>query len=202
MVGLLEDAKAYHPWIHRYRIDILTPLVPRFKKEQLARDGYTFIKFVMNPYRRAVSCFHIHHHKPHRSDFTFKTYLKKRLSDPEYFDEIDKSHHAPQYEEKEEKYIHKYICIHRNETYTLTKEDGTTFVIDPNRFNSIHHVAKHANKPEQADWSWPDVLVKDAVNAMPAKYKCFYDTETKKLVEQLYHDDIVMYPFMSFEEDF
>jgi hypothetical protein len=202
LVGLLDDAKAYHDWIHRYRLDVVTPACPRMRKEHLLRDGYTFVKFVMNPYRRAVSCFHIHHHMPHRSHFTFRTYLQTRIRDPDYFDETDKAHHAQQYEDREEMYVTKYISINKNETYNITKADGTIYTIDPNRFNSRHHIAKSDKDPVQFDWSWPDVAVKQAIQNMPSKYKSFYDPETKRLVEQLYRDDIAMYPFFSFEDDF
>jgi hypothetical protein len=55
----------------------------------------------------------------------------------------DKYHYHPQYIEGEDKIITKYIKIDQNETFQITLSDGRPYILDVNRYSSIHHHKKN-----------------------------------------------------------
>ena len=54
---LLTDALEYNDFVHRYRSDVHNKYLPKKTIEELMNENYTFVKFVVNPYQRAVSSF-------------------------------------------------------------------------------------------------------------------------------------------------
>ena len=75
-LGLLQDAELYHPFIHAYRTDIMDPNIQYIPINQIKENGYTFIKFVMNPYIRAVSIFR----GQTSHNLSFRQYLKDLIN--------------------------------------------------------------------------------------------------------------------------
>ena len=59
LVGLLKDGLDYGPSIHKYRCQIFNLNVDFIHIDELIKQQFTFIKFIMNPYIRAVSIFRI-----------------------------------------------------------------------------------------------------------------------------------------------
>lgn len=194
LVGLLSDAQNFSPWIHDFRIQVLHQHVAYIDPDTLKRLGFLFIKFIMNPYRRVVSCFNIHPQEPHRGCLTFKNYLDKRIHSPEYFNPTDNAHHVQQYERGEHRYITKYIAVNLNETFEFVKKDKTVYLVNLSQFKSDHHTKKI--DPSDPNDFFSDIPLSELVKAMPANYKAFYSDDTiRKAVEILYKDDIRNYPF-------
>ena len=101
---------------------------------------YTFIKFIMNPYIRAVSIFRAQS----SHNLSFRQYLEQLINNKvDYFDENDHYHYHQQYIDGEENIITKYIKIDKNETFPITLFDGTIYTLDVNKYNSCHHGIKN-----------------------------------------------------------
>ena len=192
LVGLLKDGLDYNPFIHVYRNEIFIPNIKHNDINNLIEKKYTFIKFIMNPYIRAVSIFRIQT----SHNLSFRDYLKEILNNGfEFLNENDECHRWSQYIDGEENIITKYIKIDKNETFPITLFDGTIYTLDVNKYNSSHHGIKNKdNKTFCGD------LPKDIVNSnLPKSYEYFYDEEIKMMVETLYKKDIEKYDY-SFED--
>jgi hypothetical protein len=193
LIGLLKDGLSYFPnnFIHYYRNYILTPNCPYIDISTLFDNKYTFIKFIMNPYNRAVSIYRIQ--KSH--NLSFRKYLKQLVNNElDYFNLDDAYHYHPQYIDGEENIITKYIKIDKHETFEIKLEDGTSYCLDANKYNSPHHGNKTDNTQFCGD------LPKDIVNrCLPQSYKYFYDDEIKTMVETYYEKDIKSYGY-SFDD--
>jgi hypothetical protein len=57
LIGLLDDGLKYNTFIHYYRLEIFLENIKEINIDELIKNNYTFIKFIMNPYIRAVSIF-------------------------------------------------------------------------------------------------------------------------------------------------
>jgi len=188
LVHLLEDANKYSPnWVHTYRMNLFHPHTNYIDIDELIEEKYTFIKFIMNPYIRAVSIFRAQT----SHNLSFREYLKELVGNKiNYFNDNDKYHFHKQYIEGEESMITKYIRINENETYTYKLKDDTDYIIDANKYSATHHGVKTNNTEFCGD------IAKDIINEkLPISYKYFYDEEIKDLVETFYKDDIEKYNF-------
>lgn len=76
LVGLLKDGLDYNPFIHLYRCEIFDKNVNFIDIDELIKKQFTFIKFIMNPYIRAVSIFRVQ--KSH--NLSFRQYLKQLIN--------------------------------------------------------------------------------------------------------------------------
>lgn len=188
LVGLLDEALQYHSFIHNYRIQILDNKIQKYHINYLISLHYTFIKFITNPYIRAVSIFRAQT----SHNLSFREYLKELVSGKvfTYFNDNDKYHLHEQYIPGEENYITKYIRIDQNETFDIKLNDGTSFNINVNKYSSSHHGIKTNNKTFCGD-----VLRKNLNNVLPSSYKFLYDDEIKKLVDTFYKNDIQKYNY-------
>ena len=192
LVGLLKDGLDYNPFIHPYRCDIFIPNIEHININNLIQQQYTFIKFIMNPYIRAVSIFRAQS----SHNLSFRQYLEQLINNKvDYFDENDHYHYHQKYIDGEENIITKYIKIDKNETFPITLFDGTIYTLDVNKYNSCHHgIKNNDNKTFCGD------LPKDIVNTnLPKSYKYFYDEEIKMMVDTYYKQDIEKYDY-SFED--
>lgn len=188
LVGLLEDGLNYNKFIHFYRAEIFDNVVKYYDINELKNKNYKFIKFIMNPYIRAVSIFRAQT----SHNLSFRTYLKQLINNEiDYFNLNDKFHYHPQYIEGEENFITKYIKINENETYEIDLCDGTKYNIDVNLFTSIHHGIKNIHNKNFCG----DILKNDVNRNLPVSYKYFYDDEIKQMVELYYKNDIIKYNF-------
>jgi FkbM family methyltransferase len=190
-LGLLQDAELYHPFIQAYRTDIMDPNIQSIPINQLKKDGYTFIKFIMNPYIRAVSIFR----GQTSHNLSFRQYLKNLINNNvNYFNNNDKYHYHQQYITDEEKYITEYIKIDNNETYTYYHNEIKN-ILDPNKYTSPHH---GTTKQKSNNTFCGDIPKNTINNQLPTSYKYFYDDEIKSMVELYYTDDIEKYNYEFF----
>jgi len=187
LIGLLDDGLKYSPFIHTYRCEIFHDNIKYYNINELINENYKFIKFIMNPYIRAVSIYRVQE----SHNLSFREYLKQLINnETDYFNNNDKWHYHPQYIEGEENIITKYIKINENESYTITLSDGILYTFNPNKYTSCHHGIKKNNNVFCGDVS------KNIINNnLPESYKYFYDDEIKKMVEIYYRNDIEKYGF-------
>lgn len=190
LLGLLDDGLNYNAFIHHYRIEILEKNIPYQPIDSLVKNKYTFIKFIMNPYIRAVSVYSAQT----SHNLSFREYLKQLVNNKvDYFNDNDKFHYLPQYIAEEEKIITKYIKIDENEKYTIKLHNNELYELDVNKFTSNHHSTKIDNTEFCGD------TPKNIINGkLPKSYKYFYDEEIKNLVEIFYKSDIEKYNFKFF----
>jgi hypothetical protein len=146
----------------------------------------------MNPYIRAVSIYRAQT----SHNLSFRKYLIELVNNKiDYFNDNDKFHLTQQYIDKEENIITKYIKIDKNEKFQITLFDNTKYILDVNRYSSVHHGKK--NKDNE---TFCGDLPKNIVNNnLPKSYKYFYDDEIRKMVETFYKKDIEHYDY-SFDD--
>ncbi len=192
LIGLLEDGEKYHDFIHNYRCDIFESQIKYTDINTLIDDNYTFVKFIMNPYIRAVSIYRaqISH------NLSFRQYLKQLINNEiDYFNDNDKYHLQQQYIDGEEKIITKYAKIDKNESVEIILSDGSPYILNPNKYTSLHHGTKNKTNTNFCG----DMLLNEIYNNLPASYKYFYDDEIKQMVETYYKADIEHYNY-SFDD--
>lgn len=190
LLGLLDDALKYNSFIHHYRVNNFIENIPLIPIQILLEKKYTFIKFIMNPYIRAVSIYTAQFSdKCH--NFSFRQYLRDLVNNKvSYLIENDLYHIHPQYIEGEEKIITKYIKINENQKYTIKLGNGKDYEIDVNKYTSSHH----GKKFDHCEFCG-DTPLQEIIYNLPKSYKYFYDDEIKNLVDIFYEKDIKKYGF-------
>ncbi len=195
LVGLLNDGLDHNNFIHVYRCDIFNNQISYKDINELIKEKYTFIKFIMNPYIRAVSIYRAQT----SHNLSFREYLKQLINNKiSYFNENDLYHLNPQYIEGEEFIITKYIKINENEKYLLKLENGENYELDVNKYSkhaNTHHGKKNIENTEFCG----DKPLNTIYNNLPKSYKYFYDDEIKKMVDIYYKNDIEKY-FFDFDD--
>lgn len=187
LIGLLNDALKYDLFVHKYRCDIFDKNIPYVHINKLVHSKYIFIKFIMNPYIRAVSIFRVQT----SHNLSFRQYLKQLVNNEiSYFNDNDKYHLHPQYIEGEEHIITKYIVINEYEKYMIKLYNNTNYEIDVNKYTSNHHGIKSSCNDFLGD-----VALNEVNEKLPISYKFFYDNEIKNLVDIYYKKDIEKYNF-------
>ena len=191
IVGLLKDAEDYNSFVHKYRMDIFLPNISIITINKLIEQKFTFIKFIMNPYIRAVSIFRCQT----SHNLSFRQYLFQLINNElDYMSKNEKYHYHQQYIPGEEKIITKYIKIDKNETFEIKLSNGELYNLDVNKYTSCHH-GKRINNTEFIG----DLSRQDINKRLPESYKYFYDEEIKKMVYTYYKEDIVNYGY-SFDD--
>jgi len=192
LVGLLDDGLQYSitspTAIHGYRVDIMLQNIKKINIHELIKNNYTFIKFIMNPYIRAVSIFRFVTH-----NLSFREYLKEIINNKTNYKNLDTYHSGLQYIDGEEKIIKKYIKIDKYETYQVKLADNSLYTFDVNKFSKFT-TTHHGTKTDNTSFCGDEP--KDVVNKkLPKSYKYFYDDEIKKMVETIYEKDIKHYGY-------
>ena len=177
LFGLLPEALKFNSFIHKYRTQVFNR---RIKTKNInTLKNYTFIKFIMNPYIRAVSIYRLQT----SCNLSFRCYLKQ--IDNIKFNRQDIFHMQSQYIPGEENIPFNYIKIDENQCFNFGD-----IIIDVNKYNSIHHGKKIDSITFCGD------IPRETVNQeLPSSYKYFYDDEIKQLVYNIYKQDIDFYKF-------
>lgn len=186
-LGLLHDALEVDNFIHRYRYNIFNKYISNKSINDLVKENYTFVKFIINPYIRAVGSFLWQK----SCILSFREYMKSLINNTTNLTGDELFHIYPQYCEGEEEFVNHYIRVNENETYTIKQKDGNNFIIDPNKYKSVHHSIRHQ---ENTTFSG-DIDRLTVADNLPASYKYFYDNEIKELVETYYKVDFDHYSF-------
>ncbi|MBY6053358.1 sulfotransferase family protein [Cytobacillus firmus] len=213
-IGLLDSATIYHPWPHfyeeevfktkNYRNEVIDSLIS-LKKET--------IKLVRNPYKRAVSQFLIltatkgnpywekewekireFHYKDKYSKrgVSFRQFLIYIKENPNNIDD----HFTPQYRLNEEKFVRKYMNL-EHFTYqigVLERKHGLRKSNQEDLAQSPHHLAKSMKlKGKFGNIEFTDETFNET-NLFPT-YESFYNLETTRLVNEIFHKDFEMYGY-------
>jgi len=189
LLGLLVDGinRYEQSDIHNYRSYIFNPNVPVLPIQQLIDKQYTFIKFIMNPYIRAVSIYRAHN----CHNLTFRQFLVDLANNrADYLTSVAKYHCRQQYMPGEENIVTKYIRVNEYETCNIKLHDESDYVIDVNKYTSSHHGSKGTHSRFCGDTALNDVK-----DDLPCSYKHFYDDEIRELVDICYSDDVRKYNF-------
>ena len=190
----LNKALNYSSWIHDYRQKYYYAKHGFVNKNLLLSNYFIKIKFVRNPYSRAVSSY-IHVMKTNlkkifnnedMSFYTFLLYLKQKKYSNDY-------HYCLQniYLENKKNIFHHIIKIENleNEIKNLNKLYNLNLNYD---FTSKHHVKKINKKIDVSDVKFSQII------EIP-NYNNFYSKKTKDLVDEIYKCDIIKYNY-TFEE--
>lgn len=210
-IGSLDIAKKYHPWIHQYEINV-------FKKrdnyvselaDQLFSKEKEVYKLVRNPYKRAVSAFLMlyyyddpywysvwkaireHQSSNNNKGISFKQFLYYIKDTGSNISSTD-PHFAEQYIDGEEQFVDHYIYLEDfcnqiaeiEKKYKLKKTDIT-------QLYSPHNTSNHMI----FEGHYAEMSISDPSFPVFPTYISFYDEETKKLVDDIYHGDFTMYGY-------
>lgn len=208
--GLLEEALAYHPWIHNYRMQVYYH--SDSYRQDLAKvnnDRYRVVKFVRNPYYRAVSSY-IHAVKHGQADKKLNKFLGRSQNSQrnfsfrefvDYLGSIDVSRCNIHYQrqvhacEAEGVLYADYILQVEKAKHTLgiiERELGlqTTNVAELNP-------SKHHTKRYHSTESFGDVKL-EIVDKRKATYPetaSFYDDDLILRISRIYSLDFDMYEY-------
>lgn len=194
-IDLLDTALQYSGWIHDYEQQI-------YNKKQSIKPNtkYLKIKFIRNPYDRAISsylhCIKNNLRKGFPEDMqnvSFFEFLKG-------FDRIKScggcSHYLPQftdsinYDEYDE-----IIKVENLDDEIIRINKKYSMNLDSN-FSSDHWLSDRVDcnikEEDCSNKPWNEIN-QDCVNNRLQPYKSFYSKETTKLVEQIFTEDIRMY---------
>lgn len=191
----LNNALKYHYWIHNYREKYYYSKYGKVNNELLLSNETIKIKFVRNPYSRAVSSY-LH---------VMKTQLRKKI-----FNNEDMSFYTFLLNIEKNKYsndIHydlQMICSEKKDTFdhiikienleNEIKNLNKLYNINLNyNFTSHHHVIKNNKSDKNVAH-----LKYSQMSKIP-NYKNFYNEKTKQLVFKIYNSDIIRYNY-TFEE--
>jgi hypothetical protein len=181
--GLLDTALAYHEWVHNYRGAYLGPAPPHCT--------VPFIKFVRNPYSRAVSSYlgvaygrQIFPMLESVDHFSFETFLQYLVSDTVSWDIHFDKQFCPGEIYDEIVPIEKMdeIMPRINQKYGLSLNW---------KFTSSHHFAKDPTMETDYQGAKDFSKVRHPIGS----YKQFYNDENRKLVELIYGEDILHYGY-------
>ncbi len=188
-MGILDDALAYNNWIHSYRCDIFYNQTPKIDINKVLENKVQIVKFVLNPYIRAISTYRAQS----SHNYSFREYLKKLNNKTIELNPSDNYHHFPQYVPGEENYISQYVKLDKKEVAHIKIQDGNEIQLNPNSFSADHHIRKFNRTEFLGD------IPKNEIVRFPQTYKYFYDDEIRSLVETYYKDDIEKYNY-SFDD--
>lgn len=186
--GLLEKAET-QGWVHDYRDAFLTTPAPAPEDDD--SSGLVRIKFVRNPFSRAVSSYlhfcrlrteyRIFSHVPH---FSFEVFLR-HLTLPDVEWDV---HFLVQYRQ-EERY-HEIVRIEEMDTVMPILNNKYGLDLEW-KFSSHHHITKQPSKMTQyqgqKDFSKTFYEI--------GSYKQFYTDANRRLVQKIYADDFAHYGY-------
>lgn len=206
----LDEALAYHPWIHEYRLNVFYKL-PEYKKNihEILNEQTNTIKIVRDPYARAVSSY-IHAARCGYENEKLSHFLNRKVDKERgfsfrefvsYLGSIDlrrcNPHHRVQIHLSEEKglVIPNYIVKLENslddfkqiETELGLRESDLVFLN-----HSGHHVPKNEENTFSGDIPYSVHSTKGL--SFPSYIK-FYDDHLKKEIARLYQIDFDTYGY-------
>lgn len=209
-VGLLEKAKNYHPWIHYYENNVYKHVYSNELAESLEKKEKKVYKLVCNPYVRAVNCFlmlylneepywynlrkkikeALPRHSNQKNSLSFKRflyYLKDLGVDVASTD----SHFAGQYVEGEEHYVDQIIHLENLGSHLSILEKKYRL----RETNYDHLLSQDFSRYMSYEGHYAEADLDDPSFPIFPTYSSFYDEETKRLVEDIYHQDFVNYGY-------
>ena len=163
--------------------------------------NYLKIKFIRNPYRRAVSCYlFCGSHYWQMKNISFRKFLLN-IKDNKIQNKNIAKHLVPQYDEDTEKYVDEYVKVENIEMdlERIDKQHGTRFLESYRQLNKdsifvSHKAIRNKDITEfVGNATFIEIVRKYGIPA--AEYRFFYNDEIKELVDEIYRDDIQKYNY-------
>ena len=218
-IGKLDEATAFHPWVHRYRKEVLCRQ-PGYEWQSLRLLLFRqkpIVKLVRNPYDRAVSSFlatlgvaqgrgggtwagkliaaaRAHAGKPPAYALSFEDFLGYLATTGTGRDKLDR-HVARQHMAGEERRVDRIIRLERfaEEIRQLESE----FNLAPSPLDLIttsrHH--RSATRPATASAAHLEITSAQVRNGDVPAYESLYTAETRRLVRQCFAADFEAYGY-------
>ena len=199
-MGVFQTALTYkRKGLHGYRVDVhyRTTGFVDYNKHLLSKQ-YRVLKLIRNPYDRAVSQYLFCMRVENLTD-SFKEYLQILKQHSMSYVVHGKSHslitkHSiVQYITNEEQYVTDYLHLEtiQSDLQRVNQKYGWSLSI-PLNVPTGHHVPRDDTVASKIEYlgntPFPRLPKK-----VPSSYDCFYNSETSKLVEELYVDDFSHY---------
>jgi hypothetical protein len=192
-MGILDEALEFHSWIHQFRNQVFYDRYGRVSMDMLRLNEHVKMKFVRNPYTRAVSSYmaaEFFRRTGYKEvgDISFLEFLNQ-VKNEELVDAHWRVQRKLYEDEIELDEIIQIENIHE-EAKRLSKKYGLNFETE---FTSNHHLTKNkaidtfVGRKKYSEFYNKKFEIPD--------YKCFYDDEIKALVDDIYADDIYGYNY-------
>lgn len=207
-IGLLDEALQFHPFIHKYRQQYF-PKNP-VTVQDFKNPENVSIKFVRNPYTRAISGFvHCVKNSVYRDEICTKFKLNQlnQLTFKQYLQYIADLNlyscdpHLGLQKLKKEDEVFQYQSIVQIENLhsdiaSIIKQTNRNFQINEQIINSVHHTPK-LKKFEGFVGQTSYVAFADKRNKIMAlpPYANFYDEELIELVLNIFQPDFKAYGY-------
>lgn len=191
IVGIMDETMKSHQSIQEYRRNVFYEKYGRVDRKDLCKDYFIF-KVIRNPYARAVSSYSF---DPCRDNsfYDFLQILKKynlKYVDGMEINKLATYHAIPQYIKGEEQYVNAYIKIENGQ------DEIDSLINIPFGFNFKINDKTSSHHAKRTDISsFVGYTSKKAKGPVQPQYKNFYNDEIKKLVDELYGDDINNYGY-------
>ena len=201
-MGILEEARTYHPWIHQFRKEVFYERFPATVQDLLSRKN-TLFKIVRNPFTRVISSLRNKVRVPGKNRKIFETLGLESIDTitfrqfVTFLESTDLRikcdvHYREQVQDYELlKLRHPIVCQLESLTddiAALNRRFGFDF--DLAGLSSEHHAEKN---PEWAGFAG-DQPWQSFTDGLP-DYRFFYDPDLRKRVAQLYRRDLEAYGY-------
>jgi hypothetical protein len=206
-IGRLDEALSYHSWIHRYRQKYIAEHPTSFA--HLRSDSMLKLKFIRNPYTRAVSSYiHAmkHPYEKERIESFFDIGDFRAISFLQFIEYLESlpiaycnGHHALQWVPGEGQ-LFKYDFLVRIEHLeedlkVAADKGGVTLKIEDALLSSSHHLKKNTSTEFVGRTPFLDLSSgHEKLTEIPS-YGAFYDDETRQRIEKVYQRDFRVYPY-------
>lgn len=183
-------------WIHKYRQSYR----PWADDNIFVSPEFTKIKFIRNPYKRAVSSYlYAMIDYPQERKFSFYDFMKSLV--PGAFCSDILYHCLSQYSPVYEKFTNHYVRVEniREDLLSIDEKHNTKFLEAYNKINLEEHNVSHKDKKNKeitefiGMTSYNDLLKR--FDNPHAEYKYYYNDEVRKLIEEVYANDINHYGY-------
>jgi len=213
-MGLLEEALAYHPWIHKFRVEKLYSdgaLGSSVQDFLVSPNLYRAVRIVRNPFKRAVSSY-VHASRCSYADSDM-TALLGRLVDKDagfsfrefvaYLETIDLTrcnvHHRLQVHPLERQFVpgSRFVIDLDHSMNSLPKLERLLGLpqMDPGRYReSSHHTRTSSHAKEEFSGDAAFNVLRQSEGTVPG-YRSFYDADLERRVYNLYAEDFLLYGF-------
>jgi len=214
-MGLLDEARAYSPWVHDYRERCKFVIHPQ---SHLYSGDYFVFKVVRNPYDRVVSSFinAVEYCQWKYTNSNSDCPLLKNPTFVQFLELLDKTnfftegyveshlyhHSGPQYVPGEEKYVRKYVRIENGQADVdeINRKCGTTLDIENVDPALLPHHQKRSLTTLVSDLG--NVPFNQLPRPLPTSYSAFYaDPRARALVERLFANDILRYGYSFYTQE-
>ena len=201
-MGILDEAREYHPWIHTFRQKVFYERYPVATSDLLSRKNVLF-KVVRNPFTRAVSSLR-NKVRVLGKNRKLVEFLKldsiEEITFRRFVDFLEATDLRVRCDVHYREQVQDYELLNLRQPIVCKLEslnEGITslnqrfgFEFDPEGLSSEHHAKKNPHRTEfAADTCWSEFA-----DELP-DYRLFYDDELREQVSRIYRRDLDAYGY-------